>query len=160
MSVEAQIPLDTPDASGNAYPALTTNNGFTNIRRVLAAFAKSVDGTWEGSIRIPQNYSSGGAIILSFVANATSGALRARVSTAVVASAVTEDTAYTDESYVNTTVPATAKKRFDITFTLATTLVAGSTLNVKVTRNGTNGGDTLAVDALLWECILSYTPTT
>lgn len=156
-TVQVPVSLDTPDASGNGYPALSTNNGFSNVRAIVPAFAKTVDGTWEGRLRVPQNYASGGAIILSQVANATSGAVRNRVSTAVVAAAVSEDTAYTDESYVNTTVPGTAKQRFDITFTLTTTPVPGSTLNVKVTRQGTNGGDTLAVDALLWECIFQYT---
>jgi hypothetical protein len=155
-TIQGQIPLDTPDASGNAYPALSLNNGFSNVRRVVPAFTKLVDGTWEGSIRIPQDYSSTAQIILSAVANATSGAVRWIVSTAVVASGVTEDTAYTAETAQNVTVPGTANQRFDTTFTLTTTLVAGSTLNVKVTRQGSNGGDTLAVDALLWECIFQY----
>lgn len=158
-TVQLPIRLETPDSAGSGYPALTTNNGFSNVRRVLPAFTKLVDGTWEGSVRIPQNYSSGGAVKLSFVANATSGAIRSRVSTTVVAASSTEDASYTDESYVNTTVPGTAKQRFDVSFTLTTTPVVGSTLNVKVTRNGTNGGDTLAVDALLWEAVFEYTST-
>lgn len=155
-----QIPLDTPDASGNAFPNLSTaaspGGGFSNVRRILCCFTKSVDGTWEGSLRIPNNYASGGTIILSAVANATSGAVRWIVSTAVVAAGVTEDTAYTAETAQNVTVPGTARQRFDTTFTLTTTPVAGSTLNVKVTRKGTDGGDTLTVDALLWECIFQY----
>ena len=126
------------------------------MRRVVPAFTHGVDGTWEGSIRVPHNYSSGATLILSFVVNAVTGAVRARVGTAVVASGVTEDTAYTQESYVNTTVPATARFRFDVSFTLSTTLTAGSTLNVQVGRNGSNGADTCVVDALLWECILQY----
>lgn len=158
-TVQVPVVLDTPDASGNGYPSLSTNNGFTNVRRVVAAFTKSVDGTWEGSVRVPQNYSSAGAIILSAVANATTGAVRWIVSTAVVAASVSEDTAYTDETAVNTTVPGTAKQRFDTTVTLTTTPAAGSTLNVKIKRQGTNGGDTLAVDCLLWEIVFQYTST-
>ena len=156
-TVQISVPLDTPDSSGNGYPALSTGNGFTNVRRVVPAFTKSVDGTWEGAVRIPQNYSSAGVIICSFVANATSGAIRVQVSDAVVAVSVTEDTAYTAETAANTTVPGTAKQRFDISTTLTTTPVAGSTLNVRVARIGTNVGDTLAVDALLWECLFQYT---
>lgn len=156
-TVRIPIPLDTPDASGNGYPALSTNNGFSNVRRVVPAFTKSVDGTWEGAVEIPQNYVSGGVVVCSFVCNATSGAIRVQVSDSVVAAAVSEDTAYTAETAANTTVPGTAKLRFDISTTLTTTLAAGSTLNVKVARVGSNGGDTLAVDALLWACLLSYT---
>ena len=154
---QLSIRLDTPDSSGNGYPALSTNNGFTVVRRVVPAFTKLVDGTWEGSIRIPQDYTSSPVIVCSFVANATTGAIRVQVSDVVVASAVSEDTAYTAETAANTTVPATAKLRFDISTTLTTTPVAGSTLNVKIARVGTNAGDTLAVDALLWECIFQYT---
>jgi hypothetical protein len=156
-TVQVPVLLDTPDSSGNGYPALSTNNGFSNVRRVVPAFTKSVDGTWEGALRVPQNYVSAGRIILSGVANATSGAVRVRVSTSVVANGATEDPAYTDEAYVNHTVPGTANLRDDVTFTLSTTPVAGSTLNVKVTRQGTNGGDTLAVDWLLWEVVFQYT---
>lgn len=153
---QMQIRLDTPDSSGNGYPALSTNNGFSSVRRVVPAFTKLVDGTWEGSIRIPQGYTSTPVIICSFVANSTSGAIRVQVSTSVIAPSVSEDIAYTAETATNTTVPGTAKQRFDITTPLTTTLVAGSTLNVKVARIGSNIGDTLAVDALLWECVFQY----
>ncbi len=156
-TVQIPIPLDTPDATGNGYPALSANNGFSAVRRVVPGFTKSVDGTWEGAVRIPQNYSSGGIVICSFVANATTGNIRTQVSDSVVAVSVSEDTAYTAETAATTTVPGTAKQRFDISTTLTTTLVAGSTLNVKVARVGSAGTDTLAVDALLWECLLSYT---
>lgn len=155
-TIQLPIVLDTPDSTGNGYPALTTNNGFSNVKRVLPAFTKLVDGTWEGSIRIPQDYASGGAIICSFVANATSGAIRLQVLDAVVAAGVTEDTAYTAETAANTTVPGTARLRFDISTTLTTSPVAGSDLNVQIKRVGTNGGDTLAVDALLWRCVFQY----
>lgn len=154
------MPLDTPDASGNGYPSLSLTaspgGGFSNVRRIIPTFTHGVDGTWEGSIRVPHNYASGAKLILSFVVNATSGAVRSLVSTAVVAAGVTEDTAYTAETAVNTTVPGTARFRFDVSFTLTTTPVAGSTLNVKVTRNGANGADTCTVDALLWELIFEY----
>lgn len=158
-TIQVPIALDTPDSSGNGYPALSTNNGFSNVRRVVPAFTKTVDGTWEGAIRVPQNYASAGAVIVRGVSNATSGAVRLQVSTSVVANGATEDAAYTAETAVNHTVPGTAKFADDTTFTLTTTPVAGSTLNVKVARIGTNGGDTLAVDYLIWEVIFQYTST-
>jgi hypothetical protein len=155
-TVRVPVPLDTPDSSGDAYAAYTGNAGFSNVKRIVAAFTKSKDSTWEGSIEIPQDYVSGGSIRISAVANATSGAVRWVAGTAVVASAVTEDTAYTDETAQNVTVPATANKRFDTSFTLTTTPAAGSTLNVRIKRNGTNGGDTLTVDALVWAVEFEY----
>lgn len=153
------VVLDTPDASGNGFPALSTSNGFSVVRRIVPAFINALDGTWEGNIVVPADYSSAGAILVSGVCNANSGAVRLRVSTSVIANGASEDGAYTDEAYVNHTVPGTALFRDDVTFTLATTPVAGRTLNVKVTRNGSNGGDTLAVAYLLWDVSFQYTPT-
>lgn len=155
-TVQVPVGVDTPDVAANGYPALSLNNGFTNVRRLLPAFTTGVDGTWSGSVRIPDNYGSGGIVRLSWVANATSGNLRHRVSSAVVADGVSEDTAYTDEGYINTAVPGTALQRFSTAFTLSTTPAAGASLNVKVTRNGTSGSDTLAVDALLYSLVFEY----
>lgn len=153
----APVPLDTPDASGNGYPALTINNGFSNVRGVVPAFTHGVDGTWEGRITIPTDYASGGTIRLRLAANATTGNVRLQASSAVVADAGSLDPAYTNETATNTTVPGTAKERFTVSFTLSTTPVAGETLLVKITRVGSNIGDTLAVDALLFGCDFEYT---
>lgn len=153
----SNIPLDGADASGNAYLALSPSNGFTNSRRVVPAFNALVVGTWDGSFIVPNNYGSAGTVVLSFVANAVVGALRVRVSSAVVAAGVSEDTAYTNEAYVNTTVPGTALQRFDVSFVLSTAPVAGSSLNIRVTRDGADAADTLGVSALLWNTAFRYT---
>jgi hypothetical protein len=152
-----RLAVDTPDSSGNGFASLTIGAGWSNLRRLLPAFTKSLDGTWEGSLQIPADYASGGTITLRWAANATTGNLRNRVGTSVIANNVSTDTAYTQETYVNTTVPGTALRRFTSTFTLSTTLVAGSTLFVQVTRNGTSGSDTLVADAMLVGADLSYT---
>jgi hypothetical protein len=152
-----RIPVDTPDASGNAAAGLTLNNGWSTLRRVLPVFFNGVDGTWEGSIQVPGDYGSGGTVSLYWAANATTGNLRNRVGSTVVANNVTTDGAYTQESYLNTTVPGTARQRFGSGFALSTSLVAGSTLFVQVTRNGSSGSDTLAVIAFLIGADLSYT---
>jgi len=151
-----RVVLDTPDVNGNAYPALTTNNGFANVRRVLTAFTKDVDGYWEGSVLVPLDYNSSANIVCSYVANATSGVYRNQIKSAVVAVGVSEDTAYTAETAVDTSVPASANLRFDVSTSLTTTPVAGSTLNVVVGHIGSHGNDTLAVDCLLWECSFDY----
>lgn len=156
VTFRTTVPLDTPDGTGNGYPALTTSNGFTNVRRVVPAFTKDVVGTWEGACVVPANYGSAGAIVVSYVANATSGVFRSRVGTAVVAVSASEDTAYTNETYADTTVPGTAKQRFDVSFTLTSTPIANSTLNVKVEHEGTHANDTLAVDCLIWACHFQY----
>lgn len=152
-----RLPVDTPDASGNGFANLTIGTGWSNVRRVLPAFTNGVDGTWEGSIQIPDDYASGGTLRLRWAANATTGNLRNRVGTSVVANNVSTDTAYTQESYVNTAVPGTALQRFTSTFALSTTLAAGSTLFVQVTRNGSSGSDTLATVANLIGADLAYT---
>lgn len=156
-----QVPLyiSTPNQGSTAYPALSTNNGFSNFRNIVPSFQHGQDGTWNGSLLIPGNYSSGATIVLPLVANANTGAVRMRVATAVVASGQSEDTTLTAEAYVNTTVPGTALRRFDVSFVLSTTLAPGASLNVQVTRNGSSGSDTLAVDVLMWHAILQYLPS-
>jgi hypothetical protein len=151
------VPVNTPDGSGNGFPALTTLNGFANVRRVVAAFINGALGTWEGAIEVPADYASGGIITLTWAANAVAGNLRNRVGSEVVATGVTLDGAYTQEAYVATTVQATANRRFQSTFALSTVLVAGSTLALQITRDGGNAADTLAVAALLVGCDLTYT---
>ena len=151
-----RIAVDTPDSSGNGFANITIGAGWTNLRRVLPAFVNGADGTWEGSIQVPADYASGGLVSLRWAVNATTGNLRNRVGSTVIANNVTTDGAYTQESYVNTTVPGTALQRFTSTFTLSTTLVAASTLFLQVTRNGSSGSDTLAAVANLIGADLSY----
>jgi hypothetical protein len=161
-TVQIPVLLDSPDASGNAYCGFAGNFGFTLAnagRHVFPAFVKSLTGTWEGVIRVPQNYSSGGAIVLSWAVNATTGNLRNGVGTFVVANGASYNGTYTLETFVNTTVPGTALLRFDVTFTLSTTPTAGADLFVQVQRNGSSGSDTLAVDAALVKCVFQYTST-
>lgn len=154
---EVMFGLDTPDASANGFIAWAANYGFSNVRAIVPALAFGLLGTWEGRLRIPDNYVSGGAIKLSFATAGTSGGMRVRVSTAVVADGVSEDTAYTDEAYVQAAAPGTARQRFTSSFTLTPTLTPGSTLNVKVTRDGGNAADTLAAEVLIWHTALVYT---
>jgi hypothetical protein len=150
------VRLDTPDVNGNAYPGLTTQNGFTNVRRIVNFFQHGLDGFWTGGFRIPADYSTGGSLILEGAANATTGNVRLNVSTHV-STAGTQDAAYTAEAFVNHTVPGTALVRDTLTFVLSTTPVAGSYMHVQVERNGTSGSDTLTVDYALFLCSFSYT---
>lgn len=117
-------------------------------------------GAWAGSVRVPQDYGSNPVIVLSMVANNTLAAKAARITvgTTVVANGASEDAAYTQEAYVNVAVPVTANQRFDQTYALSTSPVAGSTLNVIVLRDGGSGSDTLTLtNVLIWECLFQYT---
>lgn len=163
-NVPILVPMNTPDASGNGYPALTTNNGFSNLRAIIPYFTKSVDGTWLGSFPVPSNYASGGTVVLTGVANATSGAVRWQVLCGQTVNGSTADLTLTAETAQNITVPGTAKLAFDTTFTLAGTTPAAGTAHpeiffVQVKRVGSNGGDTLAVDCGLLACTFLYTTT-
>ena len=57
----------------------------------------------------------------------------------------------------NITVPGVALKRFDTTFTLTTTPVAGSDMNVQLTRQASNGSDTCTAAAGIWSVAFQYT---
>lgn len=153
-TVQISIPLLGPDSSGNGYAALVSTS---NIRQVVAAFLKDVVGDWWGIVRVPQDYSSTGKIILSLAANATSGVTTIGLATYVAADAVTYDAALTAETDQDITVPATAYKRKDVTFTLSTTPAGGSDILVRIRHNGTATNDTLAVDTLLFNAVFQYT---
>jgi hypothetical protein len=159
-TVQVPVAIDTPGGDA-AYPDLTTNNGFTNVRRSVMVFPDAAAGTATGICRVPQDYASAGTIICRFAANATANAYNVRVSTTSQANAESADAAYTDEAYQSITTAATAKVNKDVTFTLTPTLAAGDTLTVKVTRDGAgaSGTDSLTANLLLLETVLQYTST-
>jgi len=161
-NVPIPVPMVTPDSSGNGYPGLTTNNGFSNLRAIIPYFTKSADGTWQGSFPVPSNYSSGGTVVVTAVANATSGAVRWIVLCGQTKNGSSADLSLTAETAQNVTVPGTANQAFDTTFTLAGTTPSAGTAHpevfvVQVERNGSNGGDTLAVDCGVLAVTFLYT---
>lgn len=128
-----------------------------NIRQVVAAFLKDVVGDWWGIVRVPQDYSSAGAVIVSLAANATSGVTTIGLASKVIANAAVYDQALTAETDVDVTVPGTAYTRKDQSFTLSTTPAAGSDILVRIRHNGTATNDTLAVDTLMFNAVFQYT---
>jgi hypothetical protein len=154
-----QVPvnLTVPDGSGNAYASVTTGAG-TNIRELTPIYPQSVDGYWWGIVRVPQDYSSAGAIILStFTSSTSTNAARWIVGSKVIANGASYDQALTAETAQNQSMPGTAYQRTDVTFTLTTTPTAGADLLVYVERNGSNGGDTLAANVRLGNVVFQYT---
>lgn len=148
------IELTNPDASGNGYAALVVGS---NIRTLVAGFVKDVVGDWWGVVRVPGNYSSAGAVVISIAANATSGVTTMGLASNPVTDAAGYDVALTAESDQDVTVPGTAYFRKDVTFTLTPTLAAGDDLIVRIRHNGTAVNDTLAADTLMFDAVLSYT---
>lgn len=154
----AQVPitLTAPDATGNGYPILLAT---ANIRQLIPAFLKDVDGSWYGVCRVPANYASGPKVILRILANATTGDTRLIVHSSAKATAEVVDAALTAETAQDITVPGTAYTLNDVTFTLASTPAIGDTLTVRVQHEGNHANDTLAVDTLLYEAVLEFTTT-
>jgi hypothetical protein len=153
------IALSSPDASGNAYTALLAG---TVNRQVVPAFVKDVDGSWYGSLRIPNDYVSDGRIGLSLAANATTGVARVTVGTVAVAAGESYNPgAFSDETAQDLTMPGTAYLRLDATFptsgTLASAPAAGDDLLLRITHNGAHANDTLAVDLLVLGVVFAYT---
>lgn len=145
--------LTVPDSTGNGYAGLLST---TNIREVIPAFLKDVDGSWYGMVRVPQDYVSTPKLIPRILANATTGVTRINVYTSVKGDADVVDAALTAETAQDITVPGTAYTLKDVTFSLSTTPVAGKTLTLRIQHDGTHVNDTLAVDTLLYEAVFQY----
>ena len=151
---QVPIGLANPDASGNGYAALVVGS---NIRLLVSGFLKDVVGDWWGIVRVPQDYSSAGKVVISIAANATSGVTTMGLASNPVTNAAGYDVALTSEADQDVTVPGTAYFRKDVTFTLTPTLHAGDDLVVRIRHNGTAGNDTLAVDTLMPAAVFQYT---
>lgn len=157
--LQVPVVLNTPDQSGNGFAASSLQAGFVNVNAVKPGFVPAATGTWEGTVVVPPDYASTPSVILSLVSANTTAAKACRffVSSSVVPNGSVEDATYTNETAVNIVVPTTAFQRFDQSYTLSTSPGAGETLNLKVTRDGTNGGDTLTTQTvLLWTCMFQY----
>jgi hypothetical protein len=153
-TVPVPVNLTNPDAAGNGYANVLST---ANIRVLIPAFLKDVVGDWWGTVRVPDNYSSAGAITFAIAANATSGVTTMGLASNPVANTEDFDAALTSETDQDITVPGTAYDRKDVTFTLTPTLAAGDLLLVRIRHNGTATNDTLAADTLMFDAVFSYT---
>jgi hypothetical protein len=149
-------PLDTPDSSGFTFPVLSTAVGFSNVRRIMPALSHGGTGSWVGTIRVPPNYGGSPVLTVTACTASTTGAIRWTVGTAHIPIGTTEDTAFTDETPQNVTVPGSALRRFDVVFPLTTAPNAGDDLNFRVTRQGANAGDTCTGNAFVWTVLFTY----
>ena len=150
------VPMTVPGSSGSAYPLLYAG---TNARYLVPAYAINVDSYWYGHIRVPANYSSTPAIIISLAANVTTGVATMEVSSAPPADGETYNVTYTSETDVDVSMPGTAYLRKDQSFTLTSGPAAGDDLVVRVGHIGTATNDTIAAPVLLMNVVFSYTTT-
>lgn len=150
--------LDTTGSAANVTPLLVATS---NVRKLFPNYAKDVDGELWGIIRVPQNYASGGKIILRITTPATGGGTigvgRFTVSTLVKGSTEVLDAALTAETAQDITLSNTGYSMVDATFTLTTTPVAGKDMIVKIQHNGTHANDTCTNDIILVNAVLEYT---
>ena len=113
-----------------------------------------------GVFAVPQNYNDGADVVIVWTSTATAGDVEWDFDYRAVGGNDSEslDQAGTQESVnSNDTAPGTAHYR--LVFTIALTdgnLAAGDTVEWALFRDGTDGGDTMAADAMLFELFFEY----
>lgn len=146
------ITIETPSTDGNAFVAPVGSN----TPRLYPNFKRDASGKWRGACQVPADYSSGGTVRISIMANATSGVTRMNVNFAFVADAESMDPSLTAGTAQDITVPATALLRKDADFTV-TGAAAEDVLLVEVEHAGAHANDTLAAETVLVDAVFEYT---
>lgn len=158
MAVD-QVPIAWDAFEGGAFPALTTDFGFTAVRRVVPVLEDAALNAVVGVVHVPPHYLSGPKVVIRAATTPITGSYRIRVSTSAQANAEAADAALTAESYQNIAAPGTARLLKDATFTLTPTVAAGDTLTVKLERDGANAADDVAAATrvLVVEALFEFT---
>lgn len=155
-------PQTVPDATGfvyqQPYPLLATNDIWGNLVYIFAD-----GGTTNylyGQCTLPQNYVTTAVIVIIWTATATSGNVVWGFDYRVVGG---DDTTSLDQATavesvtVTDAAPTATDRRLRVTVALTSAnLAAGSTLEFRLSRNPSNGSDTMAASAELFDCLLSY----
>lgn len=154
-----RIPIDlrNPRVSSLAGNSFFTVTGLTAWDAGHWEFVKDVDGKIYGVVSIPNNLNAtpNAKIILTIAANATSGVTRLSVATNPPADGESLDPAsLTGETAQDITVPATARLRKDVTFTLTNAPAPNDLLIVEIYHEGAHVNDTLAVNTELYNTVL------
>ena len=155
----------TPDSSGNVWveplTVAATNDVWAHFICRFKDTSTRIGLT--GSANIPKNYNSSGttSLIVVWTATATSGnvvwdfdyrAVGGNDSESLDQSGNQESVSVTDAA------PGASLRRLEASATLtASNIAADDTLQFTVFRDGTDGSDTMAADALLVSLILQYT---
>lgn len=142
-----------PDTSGNVFPDITTNYGFTNSMGMIYAFKQGANGYLTGFFQVPKAPASS-TIYFEWTANAITGNVVWQLIYKKIASAALLDVALATTSDENVTVvtaaPGTAKDRVESSISLTNAnFTAGDIILFQLGRNGANASDTMAAAAVL-----------
>ena len=160
MATTIYIPIDirNPQVASNPGNSFFNVINLSNVGDVgVWDFVKSVQGNVFGFARLPPalNINPNARIILTFMANATTGITVVQVATKTINTSTSFNTALVSETKQNKTVPGTAYQRFDVTFNLTNQPATDDEMVVEIMHNGTDGAETLAVDLLLVDAVLA-----
>lgn len=156
------LPL-TPDpgTSGNVWyePSSIVNTNDRYPDQILRFKDTATKDAAVITFEVPQNYVGNPAIVIIWAANATSGAVRWDVAYRAVADTESVDPSTDQETVAsNETTPAIALTRKTSTLSLtAANFAAGKLVLMNLSRDGTNAGDTLAADAIVYGVLFQYT---
>lgn len=140
-----------PDSTGNVYPKPDSiDNSNDRFPHEILAFKDS--GTRIGAyttFMVPKNYVGTPKVIIHWKSTATSGNVVWDADTKAVADAESLDPSTDDDAQtVTTTTPGTARLRKDSTLTLTGTYAVDDEVLLAIYRDGAQGADTLAAEAL------------
>ena len=149
----AKIPIDfrNPRFSSLAGNSFWNVIALTNVDLGVWDFVKDVQGKIYGVVQVPKaiNATPNAKVVLSIMANATSGVTSLIVSSKNLADAGSYNVTLTNETQQDITVPGTAYLRKDVSFTLTNAPAASDEIVVVASHEGQHANDTLAVDTLL-----------
>jgi len=153
-----------PDSSGNVflepYPVKATNDFWKHGHFVFNDTA--TDDSLYGKFELNRGCTSGATVTMVWTTTATTGNARYtfsyRVITGTDANSLDQATSVEDVT-ITSTAPGAANRRISATFTPTNSNFAtAGTVEWKLTRTGTNGGDTLAAAAQVVGLTFSCTP--
>lgn len=148
-----------PDTSGNVYPKPDSIDN-SNDRFPHEILALKDSGSRIGASAtfiVPKNYVGTPKGYILWKSTATTGDVVFDVDTKAVADAESLDPSTDDDAQtVTTTTPGTARLRKDSSVTLTGTYAADDLVLVSVYRDGAQGADTLAAEALFEGFVFEY----
>jgi len=151
-----------PDATGEAwfepFNILAVNDQWRNIILVLDDTANR-HGVY-GKFAVPQNYVDGANVVIVWTANAIAGDVEFDFDYRAVGG---NDIESLDQAGVqqtvnaNDTAPSAVFERMEITIALTDgNFAVGDTVEFLFVRDGTDGGDTMAAEAIVFGVFFEY----
>lgn len=151
-----------PDPGDTVHFEPYTINATNDVWALLVAIFPddSTRTLLHGVFAVPQNYNTNADVVIVWTSTAVAGDVEWDFEYRAVGGNDTEslDQAGTQESEnANDTAPSAANERMEITIALTNgNFAAGDTVTFALARDGTDGGDTMAADAMLFELFFEY----